>query len=168
MFGTLEKDEELVSQIEETVEETVSVDEDTVPTSVEFIAENKRYVLEFDRMSAMRAEKLFDLSLNEAISGKSSAIENLFAAAFIKNHPHTKPSVIKRIWDGMKEKQELYQILVAMYGNTAGSVLEEPEEGKGTSWKAKQIYPTLLPAWKQATVQKNCFGKRYQNTQLSE
>lgn len=110
-------------------------EEETVPTEIVFTDNGVQYTLGFDRASAMKAEKLFDLSLNEAMSGKSSAIQNLFYAAFIKNHPHIKPRTVQSLWEKLTDKQSLYQALVAMYGNTAGSVLEEPEEGKGISWK---------------------------------
>lgn len=113
----------------------VIAEEETIATEIVFTDNGVQYTLGFDRASAMKAEKMFDLSLNEAMSGKSSAIQSLFYGAFIKNHPHIKPRTVQQLWEKLTDKQGLYEALVAMYGNTAGSVLEEPEEGKGISWK---------------------------------
>lgn len=109
-----------------------------IPTEIVFCDETGvEFTLGFDRESAMKAEKLYDLSLNEVTSGKASAIVNLFSASFIKNHPHVKPQTVQRLWGALEDKQGLYEALVAMYGNTAGSLLEEPEKGKGISWGAR-------------------------------
>lgn len=137
MFG--QNNESNVEEIDVLVEETVEVapEEDTVPTEITFTDNGVTYVLGFDRASAMKAEKMFDLSLNEAMSGKASAIQSLFFAAFIKNHPHIKSRTMQQLWNKLEDKQGLYEVLVGMYGNTAGSVLEEPEQGKGIGWKAR-------------------------------
>lgn len=132
--GNESKVEEIDVLVEEKVEETP---EDTVPTEIVFTDNGVTYTLGFDRASAMKAEKIFDLSLNEATSGKSSAIKSLFFASFIKNHPHIKPRTMNQLWEKLEDKQGLYEVLVGMYGNTAGSVLEEPEAGKGIGWKAQ-------------------------------
>lgn len=136
MFGQNEnREEEIAVLVEETVE--TAPEEDTIPTEIEFTDNGVSYVLGFDRASAMKAEKMFDLSLSEAMSGKASAIQSLFFAAFIKNHPHIKPRTMQQLWNKLEDKQSLYEVLVGMYGNTAGSVLEEPEKGKGIGWKAR-------------------------------
>lgn len=137
MFGQNEnREEEIAVLVEETVEKTAP-EEDAVPTEIVFTDNGVSYVLGFDRASAMKAEKMFDLSLSEAMSGKASAIQSLFFAAFIKNHPHIKPRTMQQLWNKLEDKQSLYEVLVGMYGNTAGSVLEEPEQGKGIGWKAR-------------------------------
>lgn len=136
MFGQNEnREEEIAVLVEETVK--TAPEEDTVPTEIVFTDNGVSYVLGFDRASAMKAEKMFDLSLSEAMSGKASAIQSLFFAAFIKNHPHIKPRTMQQLWNKLEDKQGLYEVLVGMYGNTAGSVLEEPEQGKGIGWKAR-------------------------------
>ena len=134
MFG--QNNENAIEEIDVLVEETVETapEEETVPTEITFTDNGVTYVLGFDRASAMKAEKMFDLSLNEAMSGKASAIQSLFFAAFIKNHPHIKPRPMQQLWNKLEDKQGLYEVLVGMYGNTAGSVLEEPEQGKGIGW----------------------------------
>lgn len=106
-----------------------------IPTEIVFRDETGvEFTLGFDRESAMKAEQLYNLSLNEVMSGKVSAIRSLFSAAFIKNHPHAKPQTVQRLWEALENKQGLYEALLAMYANSAGSLLEEPEEGKGISW----------------------------------
>lgn len=136
MFGKNESSEEEFAVVADGAAET-ALEDDTVPTEIVFTDNGVSYTLGFDRASAMKAEKMFDLSLSEAVSGKASAIQSLFFAAFIKNHPHIKPRTMLQLWDKLEDKQGLYEALVGMYGNTAGSVLEEPEQGKGIGWKAR-------------------------------
>ena len=78
---------------------------------------------------------MFDLSLQEVTSGKVTAVRELFMAAFIKHHPHIKPSVANGFFDAMPDKSALYEKLVEMYGETVGTLLDEPDEGKAISWK---------------------------------
>lgn len=122
---------------EEIVEGPVEATEDSenMASEITFTDEfGVQFTIGFDRASAMQAEAIYGLSFSEAMSGKSYVIRNLFAASFIKNHPNIKPQTVERLWANMRNKRELYQTLALIYGNTAGSVLEEPEEGKGTSW----------------------------------
>lgn len=114
----------------------IELAEEKVPEEIAFVGKDGcQFRIGFDRESAMKAEKMYDLSLTEATSGKSSAIYGLFASSFIKHHPKIQPGTVKALWDQMEDKQELYRTLVMMYANTAGSLLEEPDKGNGISWK---------------------------------
>lgn len=110
--------------------------EEKIPSKIEFESNGSRYILAFDRESVVRAEKSLDLSITEATSGKSSAIETVFLASLIKHHPNIKTHVALSLWDTMEDKYDLYKTLLGMYAACANSVLDEPEKGKGTSWKA--------------------------------
>lgn len=127
-----------MNELNENYDKKVDDESIEVPTEIVFRDETGvEFTLGFDRESAMKAEKVYDLSLNEIMSGKTSVIMDLFSAAFIKNHPHAKPQTVQRLWEALEDKQGLCKALVTMYGNTAGSLLEEPEKGKGMSWKAR-------------------------------
>ena len=102
---------------------------------ITFEYEGTEYILEFDRETAQKAELTFDVSMSELLSGKTAMMYALFTAAFMKHHPRIKPTTVRMFWERMPEKQELYAALVAMYGNTVGTLLEDPEEGKAISWK---------------------------------
>lgn len=123
----------------EDTKKDAAVDEETefdVPDSISFDYSGKHYELGFDRASAKRAEKQYNISLGELTSGKVSVVQDLFMASFLKNHEKTKPSTMLRIFNAMSDKDALYQALVGMYAECANSVLEEPEEGNAISWKA--------------------------------
>lgn len=110
--------------------------EDTiqVPERIKFTYKGKEYVLEFDRASVARAERTYGVAITEMTTGKLTVMQDMFAAAFIKNHPKVSRSLINEIFYSMREKVELYQMLVLMYSEVANSVLEDGEEGNGTSW----------------------------------
>ena len=104
-------------------------------SQIKFQSNGATYTLEFDRSTAMQAERMYDVSISEVQSGKVSLLPALFAAAFMKHHPHIKGGVVSGLLDQMGDKAGLYQELARMYMETASSVLEEPEEGKALAWK---------------------------------
>lgn len=105
-------------------------------TKIKFEYEGTTYTLEFDRDTAQKAERAFGISIGEIQSGKTYLVHDLFMAAFMKHHPHIKPSVVDGFFENIKDKTELYQTLAKMYAEAAGSLLDEPEdEGKAIGWK---------------------------------
>lgn len=104
------------------------------PDRIKFTYKGKEYTLEFDRHAVAKAERTYGIDLTQMTTAKLTLMQDLFAAAFIKHHQKVKRSLINEIFYSMDEKVELYQMLVAMYSNVANSVLEDSEEGNGTSW----------------------------------
>lgn len=102
-----------------------------------FESNGAKYTLEFDRDTAQRAERGLGISMSELQSGKTYMVHDLFAAAFLKHHPHAKPSTIDGFFEAISDKAGLYEALVEMYVDAAASLLEEPEEGKAISWKVQ-------------------------------
>lgn len=103
-----------------------------------FESNGAKYTLEFDRDTAVKAERAFGISLAELQSGKTYIVHDLFVASFMKHHPHIKGQVVEEFFKNISNKSELYSKLVTMYAAAAGSLLEEPEdEGKAISWKAE-------------------------------
>lgn len=102
---------------------------------IKFDYNGTTYVLEFDRESAVRAERMYDISMSELQSGKSYLAEALFAAALAKHHPKMKSSTAKTLFDLMEDKVGLYTKLTGMYAAAAGSLLDDPsDEGKAITW----------------------------------
>ena len=108
-----------------------------VPERIEFDYEGTKYIMEFDRDTAMQTEKAYDDSLPDLRAGKITAMEALFAGSFMKHHPNIKPSTVDRFRDMMGDKVELYRNLTAMYSVCISALLAEPEEGNAISWAAK-------------------------------
>ena len=102
---------------------------------IKFESNGTTYTLEFNRDSVRKAEKLYDISLSELTSGKTSTVESLFYAAFIMHHPNIKRGVMEGFFEQMGDKTALYEALVTMYVETANATLSEPEEGKALAWK---------------------------------
>ena len=102
---------------------------------IEFESNGTTYTLEFDRRSAEVAERTMGLSLSDLLNGKLTLFPSLFQAAFLKHHPKIKPSVVQAFFESMEDKQELFQALVGMYAECVTTLVDEPEEGKGNSWK---------------------------------
>lgn len=94
------------------------------------------YVLQFDRASVDRAERMYGFKLNELASDvQMVTIHDMFTAAFAKNHPKMRPSQINEIYNRTPDKVDLYRELVQMYMTVASSVLDtEADEGNAVSW----------------------------------
>lgn len=96
------------------------------------------YTLEFDRETAVRAERAFGISMAELQTGKTYMVRDLFAAAFVKHHPHIKPTTVQSFYDRITDKVDLYNKLALMYAAAAGTLLEDPEDmGNAISWKSE-------------------------------
>lgn len=101
-----------------------------------FEYEGTKYTLEFDRETAVQAERAFGISVSELNSGKSHVVKDLFAASFLKHHPKIKNTTVNMFYDNIEDKTGLYRHLSEMYAAAAQTLLEDPEdEGKAISWK---------------------------------
>lgn len=102
---------------------------------IEFEKDGTSYTLEFDRKTCEIAERSLGLSLSDVMSGKLTYLPVLFQAAMRKHHPSLKHTQILEILNSMGDKMDLYQALVTMYADCVSTLVDEPEEGKATSWK---------------------------------
>jgi len=103
---------------------------------IKFEYKGVKYRLEYDRDSAMQAEKAYDVSLMDVKDAKMSALSGMFKGAFIKNHPETSPELMDEIFAAFTNKGELYRTLALMYTDCLAWLIEEPEEGNAISWTA--------------------------------
>lgn len=113
---------------------TKKTDQAVIPERLEFTDNGAKYILEFDRETAMETEKLFDISLGDIRAGKLSSMEGLFYGAFLKHHPNIKQTTMDKFKDRMGDKMTLYRYLAGMFAACVESLLSEPDEGNAISW----------------------------------
>ncbi len=112
--------------------------EEKIAKTITFDYKDKTYVLEFDRASVLRAERMYDFKLNELLgSVKMGTMHDMFSAAMYKHQPKASQSLINEIYNRMGDKVDLYQRLVQMYLVVTNSVLgdEDVDEGNLVSWR---------------------------------
>jgi hypothetical protein len=104
--------------------------------SIRIEYKGETYVLQFDRASVDRAERMYGFKLNDLMTDvQMVTIHDMFTAAFAKNHPKLRPSAINEIYNRTPDKVGLYRELVQMYLTVASSVLDtEADEGNAASW----------------------------------
>lgn len=90
-------------------------------TAYKFEYEGSTYKMEFDRASIKLAEKMFNLTLSDFLSGNEAKLpslttmEALFHASLLKHHPQIKESTVSTLYELQSDKTELYQQLLEMY-----------------------------------------------------
>lgn len=101
---------------------------------IKFEYKGVKYVLEYDRESAMQAEKMFDISIGDVRDLKISAFDGLFKGAFLKHHSTVDQDLVEEIMGCFSNKVELFKNLAAMFGDCVTSLLAEPDEGNAIRW----------------------------------
>lgn len=102
--------------------------------AISFQHKGTDYTLEFTRDSIKQMERV-GFSLDTAASQPVTALETLFKYAFVAHHPRISQTVLKEIWDGMDDKNGLFEALIDLYNEPLEAMFEEPEEGKKIEWK---------------------------------
>lgn len=111
--------------------------EEIAPSEIVFDYSGQTYTLAYDRASAQKAEKTYDISLTGLQKMHMADIEGTFKGSFIKNHPSTPDSVKEEILDRLGDHSELFKNVMLMYTECFQSLFTEPEEGKAITWTAK-------------------------------
>lgn len=93
------------------------------------------YILEYDRESIERAERVLGLKPSEIQDMTVTGFTNLFHAAFIKHHNRVKRDLVNELLDNLSGKEELFQILVDMYSEAFSSLTEDTAGEAKASWK---------------------------------
>lgn len=96
---------------------------------------DEEYILEYSRNTAKVMERAgFDV--NAIGTMPNIQIPLLFQGAFLTHHKRLKEAEINAIWKQLKGKEELITKLAEMYGDTANTLLDEPEGEEGNaSWE---------------------------------
>lgn len=105
--------------------------------TINFTYEDKDYVLEFSRNSIRLMEQR-GIVPDDIVTKPMSILPELFAGAFIKNHPTTKRAKIDEIYSMMHDKKTLVEALIELYNDPIEALLDEPTEGNvewSPSWK---------------------------------
>ena len=110
-------------------------------TQINLTYNGETYTLEFDRMSIKMLEQA-GFKYEEFLDKPMTNIELAFTAAFIKNHPKVKQSIIDEIYEECPKKTELVATLTKMINDFYDSLLSDPEDNSGNvTWEMVDLTP---------------------------
>lgn len=103
---------------------------------ISFDYNGRHYILEYTRDSVKQMEAAgFDPSNIEARPALS--LEQMWAGAFIEHHRSVSNTVVKALYDQMKNKTKLFEALKNMMAETYESLLPDEEDDQGNvEWTA--------------------------------
>lgn len=103
---------------------------------IKFVYDEKPYVLEFTRNSVKEMERK-GFRAAEVIEKPMSLLPELFAGAFIANHPFVRRKLIDEIYNAFDDKGELLNALCEMYRLILEDYVAELEKksGNGLKWE---------------------------------
>lgn len=102
-------------------------------TKLNFTFDGKDYTLEFTRKSVKQMEDRGFIP-SRIVDAPMTVLPDLFAGAFLANHKFAKRETIDAIFDKMKNKRELIDVLSKMYNEPLAALMEEGDEGNGIEW----------------------------------
>lgn len=103
---------------------------------INFSYRDNDYTLEFTRKSVERMERQ-GFNPNDIVDKPMLTLPQLFAGAFIANHPYLSKKITDEIFDDIANKSELISKLAEMYNEPLVSLMEDNDEGNvewGASW----------------------------------
>lgn len=103
--------------------------------SLQFEFKGNKYTLEYTRDSVRQLEKS-GFSLQGFKDAPFSNLLILFKGAFISQHKFIKDNVVEEMWEALTNKEALIEKLMEMYGDTAESFLDEPDDEGKVNWEA--------------------------------
>lgn len=98
--------------------------------AIKFEYEGTTYILEYDRASAMKAEEMYDISMQGISKGHIAAMDGLLKGAFIKHHPNMREDVKEKFVNSFANKKDMYPILIQGYGECVTSLFEDGTDAK--------------------------------------
>ena len=103
---------------------------------INFEYNGKHYCLEYTRDSIKQMEAA-GFNPNEVGNTPAIALDMMWSGAFIANHRNVSSTVIKSLYDKMKNKNELFEKMKDMIAETYESLLAENEGDEGNvDWTA--------------------------------
>lgn len=110
-------------------------------TKINLTYKDEKYCLEFNRETVKLLEKN-GFNLDEFLDKPMNNIELVFTAAFVKNHPKIKQTLVDEIYKGCSDKQKLIVTLRQMIEETYDSLFEEPSSDEGNAtWEVVDLSP---------------------------
>lgn len=110
-------------------------------TFIKITHDGEEYKLEFDRATIKMLEGA-GFNYQEFLEKPMTNIELAFTAAFVKNHPKTKQTVIDEIYKEAKDKTGLIAAISKMISDFYDSLLADPDDDLGNvTWELVDLAP---------------------------
>ena len=93
---------------------------------INFDYDGKHYCLEYTRDTVKQMEGA-GFTINDTGDKPATRIEQLWAGAFLANHKRVSSTIIKELYDKMKDKDALLKKLAEMYNATLDYLLDDDE-----------------------------------------
>lgn len=106
--------------------------------NITFEHDGEEYVLEYNEAAIKLLDKRFDFSIDSIGKTQLSDVPDLFYVSFLMHHPRVTKKQSDAIYKLVEDKYGLLEALVSMYTEAVNAVFEEPEEGKGISWRKNE------------------------------
>lgn len=102
-------------------------------TKICFPYEGENYILEYNKKTVKKMEDRGFVP-TRIMEAPMSYLPELFAGAFLANHPFVKRDFIDAIYDKMTNKSELVNTLLKMYNEPINALTEDAVEGNAIAW----------------------------------
>ena len=103
--------------------------------TIRFSYKDKDYTLEFTRDTVRQMERQGFVP-GDIDTKPMTVIPDLFAGAFLKNHPTVKRSRIDEIYEALGGKQRLIRALIEMYNDTLETLIGDEDDEGNAEWTA--------------------------------
>lgn len=110
-------------------------------TKINLTYKDEKYCLEFNRETVKLLEKN-GFKIDEFLDKPMNNIELVFTAAFVKNHPKIKQTLVDEIYKSCPDKTKLIVTMQQMIEETYDSLFAEPLSDEGNaSWEVVDLSP---------------------------
>lgn len=100
---------------------------------ITFDYQGKEYTLEYTRNSVRTMERRGFVA-DDITTKPMSVVPDLFAGAFLANHPQVKRDKIDKIYESLNGKNKLISALIEMYNDTIETLLDSGEDEGNANW----------------------------------
>lgn len=100
---------------------------------ITFSYNGKQYTLEFTREIVRNMQRRGFL-LDEIDTKPAVVIPDLFAGAFLKNHPTVRREKIDEIYTNMRDKRGLLEALIELYNEPQNALMDDEEDSGNCEW----------------------------------
>ena len=104
--------------------------------AIVFEHKGTQYTLEYTR-DAVRRLEANGFSLDKAGDMPVTSLLVLFRGAFMAHHPRTSQATIDEIWEGLGNKDGIFEALATLYNEPIEALMKEPDEGEKIVWRVK-------------------------------
>lgn len=101
-------------------------------SKISFTYNDRDYCLEYTKDSVKKMEGR-GFAPARVLEAPMTYLPELFAGAFLANHPYTNRKIIDEIFEKMKGKKALVNTLVQMYNEPIDGLMGDDEENEGNA-----------------------------------